>query len=223
MSDRFVSNDFTNKSTKYTMISPIKTDDGTETPAKPEKPKRHGVEKPMTFGERIVDNFSSISYKEWGNHLMLDWFFPEVIRTVDGFLKQVFFGDKNARILNRSGSTSDRASMYHNVIPSVTEAFKRTTAGKRNFRHVQIYFPNEEEAIGALDDIRESLAMNTTDDPVVTVRELYSIANLPTDNTMNRWGWRDLEDVNLIEYGANGEYMIEMPPAEPIDRRTDNG
>ena len=65
-----------------------------------------------------------------------------------------------------------------------------------------------------MDDLRERLEGSNVD--CVPVRDLYSLADLPTNSTMLNWVWYDLEDCRIDRNGEN--YILRMPPAEPRRR-----
>jgi len=187
----------------------------------PERKKVHGREREKTFGQKIVDNVRSIDYKEFGNHLFFEWLVPEFIDSVGNFLKKIFYGDKNPVV--KSNSLMSRASkiIKYNSMYNNNQA-KVINIPKRNFRRIEVSFgptddgmSGQDNALEVLDQIREALATSRGDPPFITVREFYGICDMPTDSTMNRWGWYDLENVNIVQYGE--EAVIEMPPAEVIE------
>ena len=74
-----------------------------------------------------------------------------------------------------------------------------------------MYFDSE-EAKDDMAELRERL--RESERGYVTVRELYTVAGLPTNSTMFNWGWYDLEDMDLVRDGD--DWILEMPKAEVI-------
>lgn len=174
---------------------------------KPQKPKAKEVEKKKTFGERIADNFMSIDYGKIKDRLLFDWLFPEIISTLGDILRMIFSQDGRGR--TRSGSRK------RNGYTSYSEAYDERRRDERdptrqNFRKIRLEFYEKEDAEEILDDLRESLAQNNNG--YVTVRELYSNADLPTHSAMLNWVWYDLEDAYIERVGDN--YILRMPPAD---------
>ena len=81
---------------------------------------------------------------------------------------------------------------------------------RQEFRNIRMEFKDCEDAKEVLDDLRERL--EESKDGYVTVRDLYSLADLPTNAAQLGWGWYDLENCFVERYGEN--YILRMPPAE---------
>ena len=79
-----------------------------------------------------------------------------------------------------------------------------------DFRKIKLEFSDREEAEEVLDDLRERLEESNTD--YVSIRDLYSLADLPTNSIMCEWVWHDLEDCSIYRQGDH--YILKMPPAE---------
>ena len=84
-----------------------------------------------------------------------------------------------------------------------------------DFREICLEFQDREEAMIVLDDLREELEMSK--DHYVSVRTLYSLADLPTNNMMLNWVWYDLEDCEITRKADH--YILKMPPAEYIRKK----
>lgn len=79
-----------------------------------------------------------------------------------------------------------------------------------DFKHIKLEFQTREEAQNVRDDLEEMLAISANG--YVTVRDLYSIAGLPTNLEMMHRVWYDLEDCTIERNGDN--YILKMSPAE---------
>lgn len=178
------------------------------------KPKVVGADaiKKKTFGERIADNFMSIDYDQIKERLLFDWLFPEIIATLGDILRMIFSQDGRGRSRSSSRRRGDGYRSYGSAFDEKREREGRGDPTRQNFRKIRLEFYEKEDAEEILEDLRESLEESNAD--YVTVRELYSLADLPTNSTMLKWGWRDLEDCYIERTGDY--YLLRMPPAEAI-------
>ena len=193
---------------------------GKPAPAQNDKKKPKAKQKELTFGETLVTNIKSIDKKQVKKHLIFDWFLPELIDQIVGFLKQAFYGDDNApaaRSNSRGSKYTAYGSRYRQRPSSSTDSGMRSREVKQNFRHIRISFgENMDAACEVIDDLREMLEES---DSVgcVRVKDLYSHSNVgfPTNNTMDNWGWYDLDEM-YIDDSDPDDLTIVMPPAREL-------
>jgi hypothetical protein len=210
LEERFPSNN-------YTQIKPreeiVKKDDKQLTDGKAKK-KIHAKEQKRTFGERIADNFLNMDHEQIRDRLLFDWLFPEIIATIDDVLRMIFFGDRNGGGRRRRDRDSRGYTSYNSIYDERRRDRDRDMPDptRQNFRRIRLEFGDREDADDLLDQIRE--ALEESDSGWVTVKELYSLAELPTNSTMYKWGWTDLEDCMVTRKGDI--YVLEMPRAEVI-------
>jgi hypothetical protein len=67
-----------------------------------------------------------------------------------------------------------------------------------------------EEVLARMDEL-------VADYGFVTVADLYDLAGRTGNYTDNKYGWTNLRNARIVRL-RNGEYMIELPRAYPIDR-----
>ena len=209
LEERFPSNN-------YTQIKPRE-----EIAKKDDKPKKKATarEQKRTLGERIADNFLNMDHEQIRDRLLFDWLFPEIIATIDDILRMIFFGDRNGGG-SRRRRDRDRDSRGYTSYNSIYDERRRDRERDapspihRNFKRIRMEFFDREEAEEVRDDLREAIEESSSG--WVTVKELYSHENvqMPTDSTMYKWGWRDLEECPITRKGEM--YVLEMPPAEVI-------
>lgn len=166
--------------------------------------------KKQTFGDRIAENIKNIDHEQIRERLLFDWLFPEIVSTVADMLRMVFFGNKNGGT-GRAGNKG-RYTTYNSIYDGSRRDRSTADLSKQNFRHIRIPFESREDAEYVLDELRESLETSASD--CVTVKELYSLANMPTNYSMTKWGWYDLEDANIMRQGE--DHVLEMPKAEVL-------
>ena len=203
-------------SNNYTEIKPreeIAKASGKQAEEKPKK-KARAREQKRTLGERIADNFLNMDHEQIRDRLLFDWLFPEIISTIDDILRMIFFGDRNggsrrSRDRDRRGYTT-----YNSIYDERRRDRERDTPDptRQNFKRIRLEFYDRADADEIIDDLRE--AIEESNNGWVTVKELYSTAELPTNSAMYKWGWYDLEDARVTRKGD--VYVLEMPPAEVI-------
>ena len=203
-------------SNNYTEIKPredIAKSSGKQVEEKPKK-KARAREQKRTLGERIADNFLNMDHEQIRDRLLFDWLFPEIISTIDDILRMIFFGDRNggsrrSRDRDRRGYTT-----YNSIYDERRRDRERDAADptRQNFKRIRLEFYDRADADEVIDDLRE--AIEESNNGWVTVKELYSTAELPTNSTMYKWGWYDLEEARVTRKGDI--YVLEMPPAEVI-------
>jgi hypothetical protein len=197
-------------SNNYTDIKPKES---FAPPAEAPKKKIKAKEKKRTFGERIAENFLNLDKEQIRDRLLFDWLFPEIIATFDDILRMIFFGDRNGG--PRSSRRSERGrSGYNSIYDERRRERERDDPTRQNFRHIKLVFYSREDAEEVLDDLRESLEESSGG--FVTVKELYSLADMPTNYAMTSWGWFDLEDCIITR--DRDDWILEMPKAEVVRR-----
>lgn len=197
-------------SNNYTDIKPKES---FAPPAEAPKKKIKAKEKKRTFGERIAENFLNLDREQIRDRLLFDWLFPEIIATFDDILRMIFFGDRNGG--PRSSRRGERGrSGYNSIYDERRRERERDDPTRQNFRHIKLVFYSREDAEEVLDNLRESLEESSGG--FVTVKELYSLADMPTNYAMTSWGWFDLEDCIITR--DRDDWILEMPKAEVVRR-----
>lgn len=196
------------KGNSYTDIRPREDIKAPEVNKKKVKAK----EKKRTFGERIAENFLNLDYEGIKDRLLFDWLFPEIIATAGDILRMIFFGDRNGG--PRSSRRGERRSGYNSIYDERRRERERDDPTRQNFRRIKFELDTREDAEEILDELRESLEESSGG--FVTVKELYSLADMPTNYAMNSWGWFDLEDCLITR--DRDSWILEMPKAEVVRR-----
>lgn len=80
---------------------------------------------------------------------------------------------------------------------------------KQDFRNIRLTFPTRKDAEEVLEDLKDKLEESR--EGYARVWDLYSLAELPTNSLMMKWGWDDLADC-WIERDEE-YYKLNMPPA----------
>ena len=195
-----------------TQIKPREEIGKSMTPAKPDKSKMKSgvVNKKPTFGERIANNFMNIDYNAIKDRFLFDVLFPEVISALGDVLRAIFSQDGKGTVRRKK---KDGYTEYSSISDGNGKR-RENDITRQDFRKIKLEFYEREDAEEVLDDLRERLADSNVD--YVPVRDLYSMADLPTNSTMLNWVWYDLEDCRIERVGEY--YILRMPPAVPRRR-----
>lgn len=204
---------------------------GKPAPASKDNKKKPGAkQKELTFGETLVANVKSIDKKQVKKHLIFDWFLPELIDQIVGFLKQAFYGDDDTPS-TRSNARGSKYTAYGSRYRSGgsrspqprSRDDRRTREIRQNFKHITITIGEDDEpfenrldkANRVISDLLEMLEDSASG--FVRVKDLYShdYVGFPTNNTMDSWGWFDLDEAYVDEDDPDGP-TIYMPPAEEL-------
>lgn len=203
-------------SNNYTQIKPREEVGKGIEPAKkavPDKSKLKSgvVDKKPTFGERIANNFMNIDYEGIKDRFLFDVLFPEMISALGDVLRAIFSQDGRGTVRRKRGRGD--YTEYSSISDGSRRREKDIT--RQDFRKIKLAFYERDDAIEVLDDLREMLAESSSG--YVYVRDLYSLADLPTNSAMLNWVWYDLENCRVEPNGGN--YVLCLPPAEPRNRR----
>lgn len=204
LKEQFPSND-------YTQIKPREEIGKQMEPSKKLKPdksklKSGVVEKKPTFGERIANNFMNIDYEGIKNRFLFDVLFPEIISALGDVLRAIFSQDGRGTVRRKR---KDGYTEYSSISDGNSKRREKDIT-RQDFRKIKLEFYEREDAEEVLDDLRERLADSNVD--YIPVRDLYSLADLPTNSAMLNWVWYDLEDCRIERIGEY--YILRMPPAE---------
>lgn len=199
----------------FTQIKPKEEIGKALEPAKkpvPDKSKLKSgvVDKKPTFGERIANNFMNIDYEGIKDRFLFDVLFPEMISALGDVLRAIFSQDGKGTVRRKK---KDGYTEYSSISDGSSKRRERDIT-RQDFRKIKLEFYDRDDAVEVLDDLRERLASSSVD--YIPVRDLYSLADLPTNSAMLNWVWYDLEDCRIERVGEY--YILRMPPAEPRRR-----
>ncbi len=182
-------------------------------PDEKKKPKIKPTKK--TVGERIAENFLAADREDIKEHLLFDWLIPEIKSAIEDIIHMVLYGTRGGSRGSRNRSGGGRYTPYNSIYDERKRERERggdLDPTRQNFRRIRLTFYAREDAEEVLGDLRDSLEESSGG--FVTVKELYSLAELPTNSTMYKWGWFDLRDARILREGE--DYTLEMPRAEVI-------
>ena len=124
-------------------------------------------------------------------------------------------------IYEKKQEAESTSSYVNTVLDNIIEKFRNSLTRtnyntvfneKRTKIDTEIIFKNRLEADVALDTLRDCFK----EFGVVSVSDLYDVAEIKCDHTYNRFGWKDYDAIhNAKVVKVKGGYMIDLP--EPIE------
>lgn len=170
-------------------------------------------ERKKTIGERIADNFLATDKKNVKDHLIFDWLIPGLKNAIIDTVRMVLFGDYEDR--SYRGRRDDDRGVRRVPYNSIFDDKRRDDRGSypRNSRQpAELVFDSRADAKQTLSIMREYIR----DYGKATVKDLYSIVDMPTEFPMTRCGWYDLDDAAIVETIEG--YVLKMPRVEVFDK-----
>ncbi len=174
-----------------------------------QKPIAQAKEKKRTFGQKFADRFLSITKDEIQNRLIDEWLFPGICNAIEDLVHFILFQDRI-----RPGSRRDRddGRMRRIDYNGRYDESRREPYLNRRTRQPELVFDTRDEANEVLETLYEYL----DDYRKVTVKDLYTLADMPTDFTMTNWGWYDLSDAIVLR--CDEGFLLRMPKIQEIRR-----
>lgn len=193
-------------------ISVVPIGEGRRKPENKEiAPVAKGKEKKKNFGQKFLENFFVISKDDIEDRLMKEWLIPGIKNMLEDAMHMILFGGRT-----RSGSRNVEGDKIRVV--NYDKAYDRgesrgTAALSRRIRKPELIFETREDA----EDVLRTLFEYLEEYHRATVKDLYALADMDTEHTMNNWGWTDLSDAVVVR--VEDGYLLEMPKVKAIVRR----
>ena len=202
-------NSFTENSQKKILITRNNSDERAS--PKPQQPVATGREKKKTFVKRFAESFFVITKDDIEDKLLNEWLVPSIKNMIEDAVHMFLFGGRSRSRRRDDGDGRLRVVSYDKAYDD-NRSRSSSSSARRN-RKPEIVFDTREDAQRVYDAMYDYLDRYDR----VPVKELYSLANMPTDFTMNDWGWFDLSDMSIVRVEEG--YLLDMPNTEPMKRR----
>lgn len=165
--------------------------------------KRSGISK-------IADQFVSEDASSVKSYILTDVFIPAIKKLVydiitDGF-SMILYGSTGAGKKKTIGSNVSYRQFYDN-----RDDNRRTLLSSSRFEYDDLIFDSRGEAeavLSQMDVIIDSYG-------VVSVADLYDLADLSAPYTSNKYGWTNVSTADVTRL-RDGGYVIKLPRAMPI-------
>lgn len=161
---------------------------------------------------KAVDNFISEDVSNIKTYLISDVLIPTIKNTIwdalTNSLDMVLFDGKG-----RNKRSSGSKVSYRNFYDRRERDDRRPTRDRRDrFDYDDIVFESRGEAEAVLEMMDEMIDRYD----VVTVSDMYDMADQSAPYTANRYGWMNLRNAEVARVRGGG-YILKLPKALPID------
>lgn len=167
-------------------------------------------EKKKSFGEKIAEAFIATDRKDVKEYVIFDLLIPGAKNMIENVVHMLLFNDKpSGRIVRSNGESRVRRVGYNSIYDERRR--REGLIGERTrVASTELIFDNRadaEEVLVAVEDRIEEYGF-------ATVKYFYSLADLSTDFTQTKWGWRDVAGADIIQ--TREGYLLKMPKPEVI-------
>ena len=161
--------------------------------------------------KKIADVFISDDIHNVKSYVIFDVLVPRVMdmlsEALKGSVDMIFGGGGRRSKDSRSSNVS-----YRQYYDDKRDRYRGETSGSRDrFDFDEITFNYRGDAEGVLEQMEATIDRYG----LVTVGDMYDMANLPQPHTSNRYGWTNLRNAEVVR--RYGKYSIKLPKAMPID------
>lgn len=186
-----------------------------------EKNQIKRVDKPVATGKvrkkseisKFSDVFLADDVRDVGTYIVSEVIIPTVKTLIYDIgtngLGMALFGDKAPTRNKRSSRNAEYVS--YDKMSRREERYRDEPRTPSRYRYSDISFDSKGEAVEVLeqmDAILENYGM-------VSVADLYDLADVPGEYTDHKYGWTSLRTADIVRL-ADGGYMIKLPRAMPL-------
>lgn len=196
-------------SNTYRNVSPNSQNDSKKQKREDPSPIAKGKEKKKSLGERLTDSFLAANGEDIKERVIFDWVIPGIKNILEDIVHMLLFGDKpDPRITRSRGESRISQVRYDKYYDDRRK--KDEYIPQKKSRNPELIFGTRSDA----EDVLTRMFDLLNDYGRVTVKDLYSLADMPTDYAMSNWGWRDLTGSSVVE--VRGGYLIKFPRSEEL-------
>lgn len=194
--DRFPSN-------SYTKIKP-KTAVGAQDEKVTKVVKGKVKEKKKTFGEKLADAFIATDRKDIKEYFLFDVLIPGAKQAVEDLVHMILFNDKRTTKIQRKNGESRirRVNVGYN---SIFDDARSGTSARSNGLRTDLVFDSRIDA----EEVLEAVQDRIEEYGFATMKYYYSLADMPTEHPMTKWGWRDVSEARISK--TQEGYVLQMP------------
>lgn len=161
---------------------------------------------------KFLDVFISDDIHNVKDYLMNDIAVPMIKKGLMGALAMILNVDSDVYHDRRRGESKVSYRKYYDD-PRDSRKTARRDEPRPRFDTDEIEFKSEDAAKDVLFSMRDALR----EYKVVSVSDMYDLADLPQPYTSESYGWTNLDHAYTQPIGG-GWYVIRMPKAMPIER-----
>lgn len=161
---------------------------------------------------KFTDAFISEDAANVKSYVLLDVIIPTIKKTVVDIvtdsIHMIFLGT-TARGKSSSGGTKINYSNFYD--PRDDRRYSEPRVNRNRFDYDDLIFESRGEAEAVLDQMEELIDRYH----VVTVADMYDMADMTAPYTSNKYGWSNLRNAEIIR--VRDGYIIKLPRAMVID------
>lgn len=162
---------------------------------------------------KLTDIFVPGDVNTVKSYVIMDVLIPAVKKAISDIvtngIDMILYGE--------SGRTKKRSSnvdyvSYRSYSDRRDEPYYESSRSRERFRYDELIFENRGEAEAVRKEMHNCLKRYG----IVTVQDLYDIADVTAPYTSNKYGWTVLDNVEPVRLNSGG-YILKLPRAMPID------
>ena len=174
----------------------------------PAKTKKNDIRK-------FADIFISEDITNVKNYIFMDVLVPAVKKAiydiVTNGIDMFLYGGSGKNKSSSSGSKVSYRNYYDQKSSGSTYRGSENTRSSNGFEYDDIIFDNRGEAEAVKQQMHDAIGRYG----VVTVADLYDMADLTPPYTSQKYGWMSVSSVEVVR--VRDGYMLKLPRAVPID------
>ncbi len=180
------------------------------------KPVVTPVEKPKKKSKKgFADVFLSDDVDSVKSYIFLEVIVPHVKKAISDIvttgIDMILYGEDGKT--SRSSVNASKVSYRKYYDDDRREPRRSQRKAQDKYDPYDIPLKSRGDAQLVIDSMYEILSQYK----VVRISEMYELAGIPSDNhTFFNYGWNDIDDYRIIRT-IEGDYIIKMPKARPID------
>ena len=161
---------------------------------------------------KIADIFISEDVKNVKTYVLMDVLVPAIKKAISDIvtngIDMILYGETGRR--SSSGSSASKVS-YKSYYDRRDDNYRQSNETRSRFDFDEIVFNTRGDAEATMDQMRDMIDRYG----VVTVADMYDMADLTQPYTSNKYGWTNIRSAEIVRV-RNG-YVIKLPKAMPID------
>lgn len=163
---------------------------------------------------KLADIFISEDINNVKNYIFMDVLVPAIKKAiydiVTNGIDMFLYGGTGK---NKSGSNGAKVSYRNYYEQKNNGGYKgsENTKSRNGFEYEDIVFDNRGEAEAVKQQMHDTICRYG----VVTVADMYDMADLPAPYTSQKYGWMDVSNAEAMR--VRDGYMLKLPRAVPID------
>lgn len=174
------------------------------------KPVAKGKLQKPSIKERLTDSFIAATGDDIKERVIFDWVIPGIKNIVEDIVHMLLFGDKPDPRISRSRGESRIGSVGYTRYYNGDRRAKDEYIPKQKTRDPIVTLPTRSEA----DDVLARLFDICSEYGRVTVKDLFLLADLPTDFAQSNYGWRSLTGSSVVQ--TRSGFTLKLPKVEEL-------